>query len=390
MAELGDAKYRRALRTDGGRNVRVSFTDQNAEKDDDVLFQDRVLEGEVQIDTTTDVSRQATVRLLDPEYRIRFDIQSRNAAPYAIYPGRFLRVEYMVEVTEDNSWVNVPVFTGPVTGFSREGEVVQIEGQGKEAYGLEPFIAWKTKTFNPRSDLADVVRSVANDLMGETRFAMPRNGGRIGRKLSIQRVENVWPQLKRLCNRRGFVLYFDGDGKLTMRPRMQGSPQWTFREGNDGDVLSQPIITYDLTTLRNTAQMSYEDRQNKQRMAWAVLDAPHPLAPGAIARHGTALHMASFWTTEKARTADSATRLARDALRAFDEVDVDIEFESLVIPHLDPYDRLAFTDKRGTTFRWSARTMTIGLAAEATMSHGIPADALRALRTKRRRRFPKP
>lgn len=77
------------------------------------------------------MSRTCQMQFLDPGRSLAFD--SGSPAAGALYLDRMVRVIYSVRCP--GFWVDVPVFTGPVTKVDRTDDVVSVEAQSKEAFG---------------------------------------------------------------------------------------------------------------------------------------------------------------------------------------------------------------------------------------------------------------
>src|SRR5688500_18157631 len=134
MIDLGltRAEYRSyvdALRDNHRIRLDVQLLDQDEEPIDNLQAPiSRVLEGEIQFDTSADVTRSLSMTILDENRQLKFEPNS--PAHGVLYADRFLAVRYEVYVGDLEDWISCPVFWGPLSGFSRSGPQVTIEAQG--------------------------------------------------------------------------------------------------------------------------------------------------------------------------------------------------------------------------------------------------------------------
>ena len=117
MIDLGltkaqDDAYRAALVTSHRIRTKVLVLDANEAPVKGLVPQ--VLSGAVTVEASAAVSRSLSMTLLDPNHKLTFD--SASPADGALYADNFVQVTYGVETSL--GWVDVPVFTGPVTGYS--------------------------------------------------------------------------------------------------------------------------------------------------------------------------------------------------------------------------------------------------------------------------------
>src|SRR5690606_25687321 len=78
-----------------------------------------LVDGQVTVDGYTEITLALSLTFLDPNHSLNFDTDSPDSG--ALYADRMLRVSYGVHVEELGRYVYAPVFTGPVTGLSRDG-----------------------------------------------------------------------------------------------------------------------------------------------------------------------------------------------------------------------------------------------------------------------------
>jgi hypothetical protein len=123
-----------------GHDVRTRVMVLNQDEVHGTDISDRVTAGQVDLDVTRDPARTLQLTMLDPEYRIAF-ADPHHPRSGGLWAGSVIRVWYGVLVPDigaDGTWVDVPVFTGPVQTLSRDSQQVNIQAQGKEYYLLPP------------------------------------------------------------------------------------------------------------------------------------------------------------------------------------------------------------------------------------------------------------
>lgn len=342
-----------------------------------------MISGAVQVDATGDVSRSLSMELLDPWHKLQFDAD--NPAKAALYADNFVQALYGLWVDELDRWVDIPVFVGPVTAFSRNGAVVSIEAQGKESLGLDPHFVIHHYTIRKRTTVANAIRKVMGDV-GESKYALGMISGRLNKARSVTPGEQPWQVLvgggqdgagadkPSIMSKAGgnFLLFFDGRGTLTAK-RRNANNQFTFDYRKH--VVSQPGYAYDVLAFKNHAEVKGGVVKGQKRHAhgeW-TLPATHPLSPASLSRSSDNVpgrFMTIFFEADGLKTdaacRDKAERLVRAA--AFEGVAA--TFDSLPIPMLEEYDPV--TLEMGTyQLEFKLTNFTIPLTADTPMSIGF-------------------
>lgn len=331
-------------------------------------------DGQVNIDVAGEVSRSASLTLIDPDHSLSFD--SGSAADGALFMDRMVRVAYIVRCNDlpaDDRWVRVPVFTGPIVQLNRSGDTVQIECHGKEVF--TNCHAWRPRTFRKGGEKANVIRSILGDYGGETAFDFPERSEKLPKALSIGRQDNPWAIAKRLAESMSMRLFYDGRGVACLRRR--GNNAFTFRDGNGGSVMSQLQVGYSIESVRNVVlvkggvlkgtrkkldpipdkpgtpkdeSQSVSEQLDKIQglQAWAVAPHGHPLSPAALGPGASERVYLHVIENDKINRKRQAEKVANDALDALLEQTVSVAFDSMPIPHLDPWDRVKVSTAHGS------------------------------------------
>lgn len=350
--------FERALRSTHMRRVEVELL--NPAEQVVSTISHHLLNGQVNVDLDSEVTRSASLEFLDPAHTLNFDTNSPDAG--AIFMDRLIRVRYCVFVEELSRWVEVPVFVGPVTRLSRADDVVTVEAQGKEA--LTRSEIWSPLTLKKGALIVNAIRTLMVTRGGETRTSFPEVLARLTKAKTLPRNAQIWREALVLAASVTRQLFYNGDGVLVLRP-WPGAVCYGFRTGDGGDVLTVPHVSYDVENAKNMIEVRGAPAEGKKEAVRAVAKAPadHPLSPVRLGRNGTQRYLVETVDAPHLKTnalaLDHAERILNDRLR---EV-VEVTFDSLPIPHLDPGDVVRVsTDAGAFTFR--LRRFSIPLSAD--------------------------
>jgi hypothetical protein len=335
----------------------------------------KLVDGQVNIDGSADVTRSASLTVLDPAGIVDVDSNSPNDA--GIFADRMVRVVYSVASEDLDAvgvdWVDCPIFCGPVTNFQRDEALASIEAQGKETLLLPPTVAWHSANYRKGSKLDDVIADVLRD-HGETRFTWPDWNARISRDWNLTRESNVWQFCKQV---RGALstrhLFYDGRGRAVLRGYPSASRSaFTFTENA---LTSKPKVTFDVSTIRNTVLvLGGTPKAKGSRQIQYIAYAPHnhPLSPWRLGRNGKANVMLSKIEDASILTVAAARARANEALDSALLTGVDVSFTSFTIPHLEPEDVYTLTTEEFTV-RQRVKQVTIPLKVGSDMAVGFHA-----------------
>lgn len=334
----------------------------------------RMLEGQVNIDTTAEAVRQLSATFLDPDHSLALDSDAPTDG--ALYADRMLRAEYGFHVPALGKWVYVPVFTGPLATMARDGGEVQVSCLGKEH--LAGGQAWRPMTLKKGMNVGSAIRAILRERAGETEFAFPTVKNRLPEHYSLGRMSSPWGAASQLARSIGRQLYYDGKGVCRLRRPPTGSV-FTF----DGDVvLSPPQVTYDLSTVRNTVWVKGHKAEGKPQITGtATAGRSHPLSPWRLGRNGEPRYLVEQVERSNVRSRKEARQLAQRTLRGLLLEGVSVSFDSLPIAHLDPLDTVRIaTDE--VSLKFVLRQASLPLTHDGSMSVG----ALRRVAPKKRRK----
>jgi hypothetical protein len=323
---------------------------------------DQLLSGQVNIDNTAAVTRSCTLSILDVRRSLHFD--SNAPTNGALYVDRAIKVVYWVKAAGATDWVDIPVFYGPITSMDRTNEVVNIEAQGKEV--LAQGAAWKVKTYKRGAYRVDVIRSILQDLTGEDprKISLPDRGAKLPANLSIGRASIPWRVARRVGHGMNAQLFYDGRGVARLRTRPTAA-QFTFKSGDNGSVLSAPQVTYTTENLKNIVWVRGFGTLSVSKAA----PRSHPLSPWNLGRNGVPRYLLDAVTDTTIRTRAEATKVANTRLHDALLESIEVSFDAMTIPYLEPEDMVRVTTEDFShTFR--LHQMSIPLVVGGNMTIG--------------------
>lgn len=366
------AEYERTLRGTHSRRIDVDVLN----LDGDVLssITPVITGGQVDVDLDAEVTRSCTLEFLDPHNALNFDTDSPDDG--ALYADRMVRVRYGVFVESMDEYVWCTVFTGPVTGLSRDGAAVAVEAQGKEALSLGPV--WRPLTLQKGVRAVGAIWVVLHDRGGETRFDLPEAYAESGkpktlpRTRSLDRAANIWGTAKNIAWSISRQLFYDGRGVARLRIWPQ-SVQFTFSSGDGGSLLSTPSVEYQLGDVKNVVEVIGQPPSNSKAKVRGVAFAPrdHPLSPARLGRGGTWRYLVESVEDQNVRSNKDAQELAEQLLKDKLLETVNVSFDALPMPHLDPGDLVRVqTPEFTSTFRLRQFSIPLAPTGSPVMSVG--------------------
>jgi hypothetical protein len=337
-----------------------------------------ILDGQINVDMGADVTRGATLSLLDPDRSLPFDSDSPSDG--ALYLDRMVRITYSVRVPSLNDRVDVPVFTGPVSKVDRSDDVVNVECQGKEALAMNA--AWVPMVIGKKTLKTDAIRRIMA-AAGESRFSFPELTARLPHAVPIVREAIPWQVAKRIAHGMNRQLFYDGAGVLRLRA-WPGTAVYTFRTGIGANITSTPQISYSLENVSNLVWVvGGKPKGAKKPVSYVARPSPtHPLSSARLGRNGHPRRLLLKIEDSSIRSVAEARRLAerrlKDALRAH----VEVTFDSLPVPHLDPGDLIRVTtDEFSHTYRLATYSLPLGTGGAMSVGyHKVVSSKKRRIR----------
>lgn len=374
-------EFHQALRSHHSLRVRIYVLSIDGEHMADLsqVFED----GQVDIDADAEITRSATVSFADKGRTMDFDSDSPNDG--ALFANRMLRIEYRVKVDALNEWVEIPVFTGPVTKLDRSGDSVNVEAQSKEILAMGA--AWNPMDVKKGVPKVDAIRRIMRERGGEDKFDLPDLHARLPKTVPLGRESSPWAVCQGIAASMDKQLFYDGAGRLQLR-QPPGNTVFTFSGGDGGELRSEPQVAFSTdnvanivwvkggkpkaTRRKNETRAEFETRQEKLRGIRYYETAPrsHPLSPWRLGRTNAPRFLLEVVENDKIRSEAEARKVAGRILNHRLDEAVDVTFDSLVIPHLEPGDKVSVqTDIFSMAFR--LRQFSIPLRHDGTQSIGF-------------------
>lgn len=327
----------------------------------------RVLSGQVDVDSSQDVERSCSVEVLDPDNAL--GLLGTGPTDPKVIADKLVQVTYDVRVPELARWVSVPVFTGQITKADATDQGVQITGQGMESLlnaGTSMHYSY------PRGwRKTDIISNILAK-NGETFRQITRWNAKTTGDTVIASGQAPWPVMKQLAKSLTTTestspwLGYDGRGFAVLRSH-SGASKWTF---DTSQLTGIPKVTFDQSVMRNLVVATGNSTGSGKKAPSGIAKAPSsdPFSAQRLARGGVPRwvreEITGDWASDKEAQAAANAKLS-ELLKA----GVDVELESLIVPHLEPRDVIrVVTD----TWMWDLQVtkFTIPLAASQAMSHG--------------------
>lgn len=328
-----------------------------------------LMDGQVDANTVSasgdsiEVSRTCSLVFLDPKRTMTFD--SASPASGALYLDRMIRVIYSVRCP--SRWVDVPVFTGPVYKCDRDGDLVNVEAHGKEAYGLRE--SWDTATYD--GTVVAAIRGLLTSY-GETsrRWDLPSSVRRLVKPIVVARDSHAWLKAFVASAALDRVLYYDGRGIARCVPRPPKTSM-VIRSGDGGMLLSDPQISFDTSALKNRVLVRGGIAIGSTANIRATATAPttHPLSPWKIGLGTKPGYLVLIDENPDIRTVAVALARAKSLLAKFLLQQIDVAATCLPVPHMEPWDIVTMTTPH---FTMDVRVNAFSLPLRQAGSSGTP------------------
>ena len=364
------AAFHRALVSDHDLDVRVSLLDLEERWLGDLSG--LVMGGQV-VAADGAVSRTCQVSILDPDNGTGIDSDRPGQAAGL---ARMISVSYGVWVDELERWVRVPVFRGPISRVTRDGDLLEIEALGKEHLlrSLSPF----THSYREGVRRTSVIRDIAKRC-GERRMHIPAQAARTsartgGVMIALDRESIPWSHMVKAATSMRMSLYYDGAGLLRLR-RNPTRTSWWFTESQ---FLSEPRVALDDADVINTVLVKGAKPAGNKTLIESRGSLPpwHAHSPQSLGRNGANRYLVEVIEDEEIRTQAEADYARDMRLRELMVEAYTVEFECLPVPHLDRMDvaHLGW-DEHPMAFR--VRSFTLPLKADESMSVGFVKETRR-------------
>lgn len=324
-----------------------------------------VLGGQVDIDTTQAVDRSCSVQIIDRTNRL--GLQSASTSAASLVANRMVQVVYGVRI-HGLAWVDVPVFTGPITVPSREGSVVTLQAHGKESLlvgACSVNARWKKGVKK-----TDIIRGLLA-LDGETRMEIPDLPAKATVDTVVAPLDSLWDRAQGWARSLGMRLFYDGRGVACLRSP-QKSPVWVVRPAN---MLDEPTISSDTTRVRNLVVVTGQEKKTEKPIQYvAAAQASHPMSAVNLGRGipRKPHHIREDIDEQGIETVAQAKELAQMKLSEFLQAGHEHQTRILPAPHLEPWDLLSLqTGTEVATTMLQKSTLPLDGGGQTIGHHGV-------------------
>lgn len=239
-----------------------------------------LMSGQVNIDTTQQVTRAADLTIFDPFKKIQLDPDD----PSKISTGMsdLIKIVYIVIDPETKDAFNIPIFCGPVDSVSRDATSLKITAVGKESLAIGN--SYVGKIFKKNAKKTDVIKWILANIIGENKYQIPDLAAKLPADWRLSQGDIPWDACVKLARGMGYQLFYDGRGVARMR-KPGGKSLFTF---DDNWVSSSPSISYDATQVVNVVVVKGgKPKKAKTNVGYtAIAPASHPLSPQRLGRNG--------------------------------------------------------------------------------------------------------
>ncbi|WP_114202857.1 hypothetical protein [Janibacter anophelis] len=334
-----------------------------------------VVEAEMALERGDDrtVDRVLTLKLWDPQHRL--GLSSASPSQVQVTADRMVRAIWSLWVPELDRFVDVPVFTGPVTKVEADDGLLSVEAQGKER--LAVFARGRTRTVAKGLTVLGAFRVVMREWIGEDERHLTRvprwTHMRLAEPLVLGVKSEGWIYARHLAKLAGGHVFYDGRGDVVVR-KLPRRPAWRF---SHMDVVAYPGATVDALQIVNKVVVHGAKVQGKPPVVGqAHLPVTHPHSAHSLGRRVDGDMVPRYLEgdpvqDDSVRTESAADALAQRILDDANRIDAQVEFESLVIPHLEPGDLCSVPQSvGGSDLSFRLWTLRMGLLHDGVMTVG--------------------
>lgn len=342
-----------------------------------------LLGGQLTMDAqATEATRQVTLELIDPFHKLHLDSDTPDDG--SLYFHRMIRVVYHVMDADGADIFHIPLFTGPLSKAERNGYVLNVTAVGKEKLSMSAV--WKGKTYKKNAQKTWVIKDILGNLGGEMRMDIPNLKDKLPADLSVNREKTPWSAAQKVARSMGMQLFYDGRGICRLRKKPK-NVCFEFRQKRS--LLSLPQVSYDAEGAINAIQIiGGKPPKSKKKITYRMI-APraHPLSPHKLGRWGKPRYLPEVIEDSKIRSKKEARNRCRDRLKEVLFEQVEVAFDSLVIPFLEEMDVCRVVSDEFTG-KFRLTKMTIPFTADGVSSIGYikkvrPRGTLRAIKGSR-------
>lgn len=323
----------------------------------------RFLDGQVDVNPA---GTTMTVTIVDPRRQIALD--GSSPATGAIFYDKMLAASVRIKGPRIGRWVTIPAFCGPVTSGSRSGPTAVINCGSKQSLALGAI--WKSTVYKAGARKAAVITDLlVNAGEAPSRIKVPGLPATLPKDLAIPAIDPAYPYVADLVRSTGRQGFYDVRGDFRVRdfPR---DPTLLFADGEGGNVLAEPEVTYDAYEGFNGVQVIGAATAGKRVSYTAWLPAGHPLSPEARKRGGVPYRRPYQIKNNSIRSVAEAKHVALEYLFRFGRETVKATVEVMPNWLLEPDDVVTIDTRLTGRLDQAIDTFSLPLAPGGSMTLG--------------------
>jgi hypothetical protein len=349
--------YNKAVVSSGHQYITGELWDRQRVKRADLKWTtDDGLNGQVIVDTSSDAGRTAALVVGDPEGHLHLDSKS-------LFLDRMLVLKHHVYVPEMADYVPSYMIAGPVSKADNDGlNGVSIEAQGMELWARGAIKV--ARSWPKGSYVTDVVRALMLDAGEDPKYLdIPDRKERLASLFQVTPTAlqdgNVhdfpsrWEAAVWLAASIGCVLFYDGASVCKMRPRF-GQIVWVW-DGEESVISPVQLSTQvggvggsanDIGAIVNDVIGKGQGKPSKPGgkppalRSEAIAPDQSRFAPHSMGHfNGGGLFLEEIIDMPQVRLQRTLDRLTQMRLRLRLQATEQRSFDSVLVSHLDEYDR---------------------------------------------------
>lgn len=334
--------------------------------------------GQIDMDTSQEPSRVLSLTVLDAEHNIAVTDPAASMKG-GLWIGSIIQVWYDVAVPELETWVECPVFTGPVAKLERQGAEVTIGALGKEAFLVPPSaynnVFSKTNvtasTKSRRQMLVALLDAVGEpqvlDWQGDT-GSLPKHFDPVK---SFRKADSDYLKFARQIVGESHQFFYDGEG----RPRVR-SANTQATTNLAGLELTEASSSFDLSEVRNRARTTMQKNPAHKAgnppspVVFTSTRQPNdPLSAQSLQRNGVPRYLDADSSGSDFKAEAQAKKAGLAALGGYSE---DVNVDIIPVPFLNPFDYVQVEEhgQGSGLIRFKVRKFSFPLHAGDSMSLG--------------------
>lgn len=204
--------------------------------------------------------------------------------------------------------------------------------------------------FEEGESIEAIVKAVASNAHIR-KFNLPGHNEKLQEEIMFESDTTRWDIIVKLCHEAGYDVFFDGEGKLTMREMRDpagDAPSLVLQSGVGGNLVSRQLSTSDAELFNHVVVIGENDDENLPPV-FGEAKNEDPNSPTSIQNLGPRVRIETMSTiTDNGKAREMAqTLLGVSSLEEFE-----LDFSSVFFPWIEPGEVLDYQDE--TRSHWGA------------------------------------